>query len=174
MSNQEPNAVEKLVSAYHRMVERLKHAIEEAEEHTAPNLQRNLERAKERAVELGELTREEAEKVAEYVRRDVQEAGSYLAETGHDLRDWLRVDLALIEAGLLNMFSRVADRSRLEMLEFQRALQEGPLYHTGEVAGPGVLACTACGQEVHFHDAGHIPPCPKCHGTTFRRPTPGK
>jgi len=37
------------------------------------------------------------------------------------------------------------------------------------VAMPGTFECLNCGERVHLHKAGHIPPCPKCHHTEFKR-----
>ena len=50
--------------------------------------------------------------------------------------------------------------------------REASFYHTGEVTGPGTLVCAECGKELHFHKAGHIPPCPGCRGTRYRRGKP--
>lgn len=166
----ENHATDRLVAAYNRMMERVKSAIEEAEEQALPTLEENLRKAQDKAVELGELTREEAEKIAGYIRRDMEDAARYLEESGSELKQWFRIDMELIEDRLLDMMMMVADRTQLELAEFQKEITEGPLYHTGEITGPGMLRCTNCGEELHFHQTGHIPPCPKCHGTTFRRP----
>ena len=81
---------EEWLAAYDDMMMRVKTAIEEAEEETLPVLQRFIDNARDTAVELEELTKEEAEKVAYYLQRDLQDAGKHLAETGHELGDWLR------------------------------------------------------------------------------------
>jgi Zn finger protein HypA/HybF involved in hydrogenase expression len=51
-------------------------------------------------------------------------------------------------------------------LKMQAELAE---YHSGEIIGLGTLACDKCGEKLHFHNPGRIPPCPKCHGTHFHR-----
>ncbi len=165
----EPSATEKLVEAYNRMMERVKAGFEEAEEQALPKLKEHLEKAIDLTVELEELTREEAEKIGAYLKRDMDDAGKYLADTGHELGDWLRFDIEQVEDRLLEVVSRVADKTRLEQLELNQTLAEDPPYHSGEITGPGTLYCSGCGQAVHFHEPGHIPPCPKCHGSTFRR-----
>ncbi len=160
---------EKHVHAYERMLERTREFLSEAGEELKPKLQHALDAAVEKTTELGELTREEAEKIAEYLKRDLQSAGEYLAsDEAKELKDWLRMDLDLIEARILDALSLLVDPTKVELalLAEQARLAE---WHTGEITGPGTLTCTNCGEELHFRKAGHIPPCPKCKGTVFRR-----
>jgi hypothetical protein len=163
------STVDKLVQAYHRMMERVRHTAEDAESRALPTIRHSIEKARDTAVELEELTHDEAEKVAYYVKRDVHDAGKHLSESSHELADWLRFDIDRIEDQLLDVFSRVADRTRLEWLELQEELDQDPPYHAGEVTGPGSLYCTACNEAVHFHHVARIPECPQCGNTTFRR-----
>ena len=158
-------AADKLVQAYHRMMERAHQAFQDAD----MTLRESVDKARRTSVELEELTHDEAEKVAYYLKRDIQDAGRHLEESSHELADWLRFDIDRIEDQLLELFSRVADHTRLEWMELQEELQKDPPYHTGEVTGPGSLYCTACNEPVHFHQTARIPECPKCGGTTFRR-----
>lgn len=163
---------EKLVHAYNQMMLRVKQTLGKAEKAAEPRLRQAIETAEEKAVELGELSREEAVQIGDYLRRDLQDAGEYLAgDEAQELKDWLRIDLNLIENQLFDMFLSVADQAKLDMLEFEEQLAEATEYRTGEITGPGVLACMDCGEELHFHEAGHIPPCPKCRGTYFVRPS---
>lgn len=160
---------EKWQNAYDDMMLRVRTAIEEAEEDTLPALQRFIHNARDTAVELGELTRDEAEKVAYYVQRDLQDAGQHLAATGHELGDWLRFDVELIEERLLEALALAADHTRLEMLQFEQELKAGPTWNSGEFAGPGTLICDSCGNPLHFHSTGEIPACPNCSHTAYHR-----
>ncbi len=162
---------EKWLAAYDDMMMRVKTAMEEAEESTLPVLQRFIRNARDTAVELEELTKEESEKIAYYLQRDMQDAGKHLAETGHELGDWLRFDIDLIEDRLLSVLAMVADRTRLEMLQFEHDIKEGPAWNTGEVSGPGTLVCVSCGATMRFHATGYIPNCPECGHTVFHRKT---
>jgi hypothetical protein len=156
------------LSGYRKMLSRVLKALEDVEHKTAQTLESALEAAKERAVELGELTREEAERIGDYVRRDLRDLAAYLEREEKDLAGWLRVDLGLIEAEILDFFSRAVDTSRIELAQWQ----EGPapvIYRTGEITPPGTLRCLSCGEELHFGRTAHIPPCPKCRGTEFAR-----
>ena len=162
-------AADKLVQAYNRMMERIRHALEDAESKALPSIRHSVYKARETAVELEELSHDEAEKVAYYLKRDVQDAGRHLAETSHELGDWLRFDIDRIEDRLLDIFSLVADRTKIEWMELQEELEKDPPYHSGEITGPGTLYCSACNEPVHFHHTARIPPCPKCRNGTFRR-----
>lgn len=159
---------EKRIKAYERMLERAKSVAPLTVGEKRPYLLRAIDYAREKAVELGELTREEADDIANYLRRDIHDAATYLGEHGHELRDWLQLDLLLIEDRLLDLFSHVVDKTRLELdlLALEAAASD---WKTGEVTGIGTLECVECGELLHFHKTGHIPPCPRCNATTFRR-----
>lgn len=159
----------RLVDAYNRMAERVKGALDVAEHETLPTLQRSIDEAKHHAVELGEITREEAENIARWLGRDLDDAGYYLASSGSELRQWLRFDIEMVEERALDFFAKAADRSRLEYLDFENRVTAETEYRTGEVTSPGTLSCENCGKVIHFHATGHIPPCSGCHHTQFQR-----
>ena len=161
---------DKLIHGYNRMMERVKTVFEKVEHETPPRLRKAIDYAKEKAVELEELTLEEAEKIGNYLRRDVEDAAEYLAgEKTEELKAWFRFDVARIEDQLLELFLSVADRTRLDMLDLEEQLVEASEYHSGEITGPGSLVCINCGLVQHFHKTSHIPPCSKCHETAFVR-----
>ena len=169
--SEEKSTREKWLAAYDDMMVRVKTTIEEAEEATVPTLRRYIHNARDTAVGLGELTREEAEKISTYLERDLADAGRHLADTGHHLGDWLRYDIDLIEDRLLEALAQVADHTRLEIQQFEREIQEGPAWNAGEVTGPGTLVCASCGNIIRFHATGYIPNCPNCGHTVFHRRT---
>ncbi len=168
-SNNQKDTLEYLVEAYDTMLKRVSDTVEKAEQSTIPALKKNIERARETAIEVGELTRDEAEKIATYLERDMHDAADFLSETGKEFKEWGKFDLELIESRLLEMFANVADKTRLELDALARQARRASMYHTGEITGPGTLVCTTCGKEIHFQKTGHIPPCSGCHGTEYRR-----
>lgn len=162
-------AVDKMVAAYTEMLKRTHETLETAQKETAPRFRELLERARDNMVELGELTREEAHKVADYLRRDVEDAASYIAETGEDIREWWRFDLELVEQRVMDMFARAADQTSLQLAQWAETARQMSLYQAGEITGPGTLVCDRCGAETHFVRAGRIPACADCGNTRFRR-----
>jgi len=167
--NDKPDTVDKLVEAYERMLKRVHESAELAEKETVPAFRELLHKTRDGMVELGELTREEANKVAAYLERDIKDAAGYIADTGEDLKSWWRFDLDQVEQRMLEAFSRVADQTSVQLAGWAEQARQASLYHTGEVTGPGTLVCDACGAEIQMHKTGRIPPCPKCHATAFKR-----
>lgn len=165
MSKPQDEPQGRLVQAYERMLERVRQGLDEAEE----GLEQALGKARDTAVELGELTRDEAERIAAYLRRDMQDMAQHLEQTGSELDTWFHIDLELIEARLLDLLGSVADRTRVELAALAARAQTADLYRTGEVTGPGAFECTACGHRLELHATGHIPPCAHCRATVFRR-----
>jgi predicted RNA-binding Zn-ribbon protein involved in translation (DUF1610 family) len=166
---EQDNFEKKLVAAYDKMMERVHSLLDDAEQQAMPTLQRNIDKARQTAVELRELSSEEADKVAAYVKRDLHEAADYLEQTGKELSTWFSFDLRLVEERLFDLFARAADKTRIELNRLATQARRSQEYHTGEVATIGTLVCDDCGCEMHFKKTSRIPPCPKCHKTTFRR-----
>ena len=125
--------------------------------------------AREKVSETGEITREEAEKISDYLKRDLQNAGEYMQDNNNDMADWLHMDIDLIEWNLLDLFLQTADKTKLELLLLEENAKHVNEYLTGEITGPGTLVCTQCNEELHFLNTGHVPPCPKCRSTLFKR-----
>lgn len=171
MNDKEKDPVDRLVSAYEAMLERVHESADNAEKKTIPWLRETLATAREKAVELEELTREEAERVSRYVERDLHEASSYIANSGQELRDWLSFDWQLMQSRMMVMFAGMADQTSQALKGFADQAREASLYHAGEVAAPGVLECTECGAEVSLEQTGRIPECPQCGATRYRRKT---
>jgi len=157
-----------LIDAYERMLERAGALIHDAEAQI-PVLQKSLEEAKKSAIELGELSKEEASKIADYIKRDAQDAAQYLNYSGKELKDWLRIDAQLVEAKVLDLFSTLADQTRIELDKLAEQAHHSNDYFTGDITSPGSLECLNCGQTMQFHKTSRIPPCPKCHKTGFHR-----
>jgi len=164
-----PADKEKLNQAYQRLMEALKGIWQDTEDRTIPPLKEGLEQSKRKLSELGELSKEELDHVGGYLQRDLHDAAEFLQESGKTIGDWVKRDLEFAEYKFAELFADLADttRSRLdEIAERARAVGE---WHTGEITGVGILECKNCGEKIHFKTAGHIPPCPKCQGTKFRK-----
>jgi len=160
---------QKLIAAYDKMMGRIEQLLDSAEQQALPVLQKNIDKAKQQAIELKEISQEEADKLGNYLRRDLHDAAEYIEHTGEELSSWFNFDLQLIEERVLEVFAKVADKTRLELAQLAEQAKRSQQYRTGEITTIGTLACDSCGTVMHFKKTSRIPPCPKCHKTTFKR-----
>ncbi len=186
-----PSMSDKLTAAYDLMLERMHEAAERLEpivdaaadkaepivdaaaDKAESALNAALDSARQKASELGELSREEAEKVSGYIKRDLEDAADYLNREGGELKDWLKFDLDVVEQRLAQLFSESVDHTREAIARLELEANAHGEWHSGEIVGIGTLECKGCGEKLHFHKTGRVPPCPKCHGSKFRRVSGG-
>ncbi|MDA8328749.1 MAG: zinc ribbon-containing protein [Betaproteobacteria bacterium] len=117
---------------------------------------------------LNKLSDVEIDKLTSFVERDLVDAAQYLDKTGKELKEWLGFDVDYIKHEFWERFSKAADQTTTALV-LLKLKAENAEYHTGEITGLGTLVCDQCGEKLHFHQPGHIPPCPKCNGTHFHR-----
>jgi rubrerythrin len=158
-----------LGAAYETMYEHVAENLHRAKDKTGPLIHQLVDDAKEKAKEIEEVTEEDAEKLTAWLKRDLDEVTSYLSETGYAVKDWLGFETSLIKNVMIRMMLEAADKTTVELLRMKENAHKPYDYHTGEIAGFGTLICDECGEKLHFHKAGKIPPCPRCHKTSFHR-----
>jgi len=132
------------VHAYQKMMQQLRDFTH------WKSLREHLDQAVEKAVTLEELSREEANKISDYVQRDVEDAAKFIVETRQDLATWLRFDINLLEEKLLEMFKHAVDHTQLELDKFADQAEIATHWHSNEIIGLGTLRCDQCGHLLHF------------------------
>jgi len=160
---------ERLIEAYDVMLQRAENGLATAAAGSETALAHVLYAARRTAIDVGELTREEADKVHEFVSRDLYSAGEQLAVQEREVADRLRLGTLSVEQALLERFSRLAQAAKLELRHLEKARRRLAEWHTGEITTIGMLRCRHCGELLHFERTGRIPPCPRCHATVFKR-----
>ncbi len=158
-----------LGAAYNDMYEHVAANIHKATEKTGPMLHDLIDEAKDKAHEIDDLTEEDIEKLSVWLKRDLDDVINYLSETEYAVRDWLGFETSIIKDAMIHMMLDAADKTTVELLRMKANSHKPYDYHTGEIAGFGTLICDECGEKLHFHHTGKIPPCPKCHETSFHR-----
>jgi len=161
--------LDSLGAVYETMYEHVADNLHKAKDKSESLVHELVDEAKEKAKKLEQVTEEDAEKLALWLKRDLDEAVNYLSETESALRDWLGFEVSLIKNELIQAMLATADKTTLALLRMKDNADKPVMYHTGEVAGFGTLICDACAEKLHFHKPARIPPCPKCHETRFHR-----
>ncbi len=151
------------VRLYQKMADRAAELLQDGRK----TIDEALKKASDEISAGGDFTREQAEKIGTYLRRDLAEVGRKVkqaretvtnAAEPHRLAAGVQSGLARLLHTASDLLSEIADRSE-KVLEF----------HTGEVTSPGTLTCKACGKEMSLKATARIPPCPSCHKTHFRK-----
>lgn len=165
------DSLDALSEAYEIMYERVADRIHKAHDKTGPLLHKYIDEAKDKAIELEELAEEDAHKLSLWLKRDLDDVITHLSETNDKLKDWLGFETALLEKAFIHYLLETADKTTVALLQFKKNAEKPYVYRTGEITGPGKLVCDNCNESLHFHKAGHIPPCPKCKSVSFHRET---
>lgn len=154
---------------YETMYEQVADNINKAKQKSGSLIHELIEEAREKAVKFEDIADEDAEKLASWLKRDFDDVINYVSETDYAIKDWLGFETTMIKNELIQAMLDTADKTTLALLRMKENAYEPSVYHTGEIAGLGTLICDECGEKLHFHEAGHIPPCPKCQKTSFHR-----
>lgn len=158
-----------LSKAYELMYQHVVSNFHKAQEKTAPLVQQLIEDANQKAREIKEVSEEDRIKLTGWLKRDLDEAIYYLSAADYEVKDWLGFESSLIKSEVTESLLELVDKVGAELKRMKDHIHKPYDYHTGEVMGFGTLVCDACGEKLHFHKAGKIPPCPSCHATSFHR-----
>lgn len=164
---------EQALQAYDRMLERVEARLAETEERTLETLRREIDDAVDFETDFKRLTRDEASLLAAYLRRDLEHLVTYVEGTGEGLKEWLQLDLSLLEHKLADMLFSIADKTRLDTLELDQKLHNEDVTHylTGEVATAGMFRCLNCGHMKCLTATSQLETCEACESHYFERVT---
>ncbi len=154
---------------YEMMYENVADSISNATHKSGTLIHDLIDEARDKIVKVEDIAEEDAEELVKWLRRDFDDVINYVSETDYAVKDWLGFETSLIKSEFIQAMLDTADKTTLALLRMKENAHEPYKYHTGEIAGSGTLICDECGEKLHFHKAGHIPPCPQCKKTSFHR-----
>lgn len=167
-----PKHSEQAASVYNRILQRIDNSIVDVEERTWETLKREIEEAVEFEYDIAELTRDEIDLLGAYIKRDLKDLYFHVAETGEGLKEWIKLDLDLVEKKVRDTLFSIADKSVVEQTALEQKITHNPGdYISGELACAGMLRCLGCGYMMCLIDNTHIEDCHKCGGQYFKRVT---
>ena len=151
--HEEVGLYEKLASRTADLLEEGKKTFDEA-----------LKKAKDELSAAGDFSREQADKLGEYVRRDLKENADKAK-----VAVIMAVEPQRVVAGVQSAFTRILTSTAETLTELAERSEKSLEFKTGEITSPGTLTCKECDAEMHMTKTTRIPPCPKCHKTIFRK-----
>ncbi len=161
--NSERNKGQEDVGLYDKLASRTAELLETGRK----TLDEALKKAGEELSSAGEYTREQSEKISEYIRRDLKQMEKSARKAGGAIKT--AVDPQRMGAGAQSVMARILRCVADTVSELAERAEKQLEYKTGEVTSPGTLTCMECGAEMHFTATVRIPPCPKCYKTRFRK-----
>jgi len=163
----------KALEAYDRMLERVQARMKELGETSLETLEEEIRKAVESEYELEEMTREEVDLLGAYLERDLKHLMHFVGETGEGLKEWLQLDISLLEHQLADSLLSVADQTLVDTLELRQKLENEDAGHyiSGEVATAGMFRCLNCGHMRCLTATSHLEPCEACGSHYYERVT---
>jgi len=156
----EPKNEQEEIGLYEKLAARTADLIEEGKK----TFEEALKKAKEELASAGDFSREQADRMGEYVRRDLKQNADKAREAVMKA-----IEPQRLAAGAQSAFSRILTSAAETLTELAERSEKILEYRTGEITSAGTLTCKACEAEMHMTKTTRIPPCPKCHKTVFRK-----
>ena len=154
------NEEQEEIGLYEKLASRTADLLEEGKK----TFDEALKKAKEELSAAGDFSREQADKLGEYVRRDLKENADKAKEAVIKA-----VEPQRVVAGVQSAFTRILTSAAETLTELAEKSEKSLEFKTGEITSPGTLTCKSCDAEMHMTKTTRIPPCPKCHKTIFRK-----
>ena len=120
----EKGPIDALGEAYNNMYEHVAANIHKITDKTGPVLHDLIDEAREKGNELDDLTEEEIKNISVWLKRDLDEALNYLAETEYAVRDWLGFETSLIKNTVIRMMLESADKTTPPMRSASRCARK--------------------------------------------------
>ena len=127
-----------------------------------------LERARSRLREAGEYTADTVDRAAATIEKEMADTVRRLGPTWQSVTG-KTADLFDVWRDRSAAFLATAAAGAGQWLKDAGVRLERPAYRTGEMTAAGIFECTSCGMRVELETPAHLPPCPECQKTEFRR-----
>ena len=155
------------VALYDRFADRVREVFDAGQEKGREAMEKAMETAREQLSAAGEFSAEQGEVFKRFMRRDLEQTARDMRALSQEARE--RLHPARLGAGALSSTARLLEAAGSALQALSRRAENSLHYTTGDITTAGTLACAECGQEVQLKRTSMIPPCPKCHGTAFRK-----
>lgn len=157
----------RIEAQYDKLARRFNELYGEGRERGREAMAAALEKARRQLTELGEFGTARGEELKQYLGRDLDQLLADARQLGDEAREQLHP--SRVGAGALASLADVLELTSKALHSLSDRTRKTLAYHTGEVTSAGTLTCQACGQKIHLHKTGHVPPCSKCRGTRFSK-----
>ncbi len=159
---QELAAYKKLRSSVEKLLADAKDTL------NADTIRQTLEDARKQMSQLGDYTADTIEKAIVTIEKEMLTAARQAGVQLENLAERSTDVFAVWRDRGTQFLGRAASALRDWVQQASTRITE-QTYHTGDIAAGGTLECTACGGQVQLKTAAHVPLCPSCRKSEFRR-----
>lgn len=157
------------LAAYERLREEAQKRLADIKDTvSADAIRDSIDKASQRLKDVGEYTAETINKVAESLKKDIAGAARNMGPKWEQFSDKTS-DLFVVWRDRGSTFLGRAASAVGDWLEQAGGRLRDETYDTGDMASKGTFSCVACDERITLQTAGHLPTCPNCNQTKFRR-----
>jgi len=158
---------------YHQMMQRVSEQLGKDDSVTSARLDQEIQDALNGQRTPDGLTEEELTLLGRYMKDDLEYLLYERKDSLGELREWLQLDMSLLEHELADKLLSVADQTRIDNLELLQKLEneDAGYFLVGELATEGTLRCASCGHMVCLTEPTTVEPCTACQSHYFQRVT---
>ena len=165
--NQDKQSHEREESQYDRYVSRFQEALEASRAKGREALDSSMAIAHENLVAMGEISAEQGQLFAEYLKRDLAQTSKDMEHLGEEAREHLHP--SRLGAGALAATAAAFRLVGRGLLSLSDKADEALVYNAGEITSAGTLTCLKCGAQTLLKKTCVIEACPACAGTIFKK-----
>ncbi|OIP99207.1 MAG: NADP-dependent isocitrate dehydrogenase [Zetaproteobacteria bacterium CG2_30_46_52] len=149
---------------YDELADKFHEIFDESAEKTAEFAQSAMEKARKQLTIAGKFTEEQGQKMKTFLENDFSRLAEEMRKGAKE-----KLNPSRLGAGALASMSKLLHKTGVALSSFADKADGALACRSGEITSAGKLKCDACQYEMHFKKTGRIPPCPKCHKTTFTK-----
>lgn len=156
-----------LETTYDRFVERVGERFVAGQEKSFDAIEKAMDATRQQFTAASDFSVAQGELFKNYMRRDLDQTAHDIRTFNQETKDHLHP--ARLGAGALSALAHMLQSAGSAIQSLSQKTEDAVHYGTGEITTAGTLTCTHCGQSLHLKRTSHVPPCPSCHGTQFRK-----
>lgn len=126
-----------------------------------------MESATEHLKVIGALGSAEGQELKKFLKRDFETTVAEVQRLGETATK--KLNAAQLGAGARQSVASVVHSAGEALHSLVGKAGAPTTYQTGELTSAGTLTCTNCGATVELAATDHVPPCPTCGGTVFKK-----
>lgn len=157
------------MAAYQKLRDTVQSLLADARDTlSADTIRQALDDARGQLRHLGEFTADTVDKALASVEREMLATAKHAGARLENLTE-RSVDVFAVWRDRGAQFLSRATAAVGDWVQQAGARLGEQNYHTGDIATGGTLECTHCGSRVELTTAAHVPLCPQCRKSEFRR-----